>query len=191
LVRDSAIPRPNTEDNKVDEMKKILLIGAILFLLLFPSVNASMPDKEKPKGFVNWGFIIYQKYNLTAYHYGFGPMNDPNKWWGITFDISYRVIGFGRHTIRCEWNENLTYYYFNEQTQEPDFNKTMHYNESGISYEEHIWMFDLVRAPHIKPRAILTLGNPVDLCINGTVWARIYIDDALVWNDTVSAEHHM
>jgi hypothetical protein len=46
-----------------------------------------------------------------------------------------------------------------------------------------------LKQPRFKPRALCEYGHNFWVIINGTAWARIYLDDTLVWNDSLYYEY--
>lgn len=149
------------------DMKRICLIGLTLFLIVSPSISAKTTDiihNEKP---LYWGPILYKDINLSHYEY------DYNDKWGIVFLFSYDIIALGRHKIQWE----IDYDIYAE-------NKTKHYNDSrdGWSY---MWTFSIFFHPHINIRNFLDIELSSNLYDYGTVTGRFYIDEELVWNETI------
>jgi len=166
-------------------MKKITILVVILFLFFLPSVTATIPQTNTAsRGIPNWGFIVCQDYDL--YTNNFGHQDSSGKYWGIDFRTKYHVIGFGRHTIRCV-TEYDVYLYDWLSEDGVDFDTILHWNHTKES-TENIWLFHPFMRPHFKPRAIVTFSLATPVCINGTVHSKVFIDDNLVWEETLIQE---
>jgi len=156
-------------------MKRILLYIAIITLIV-PIFNAdstlvqrTIDENVAPYW---WGPILYKSMSLDYSEY---ILNGDE--WGIDYRFSYYIIGLGHHCIHWEYDWDV----YAE-------NYTKHYNGSYGGTEE-IWTFRFMRRPMIKLRALRGHTHMFDLYDNGTVSARLYIDNSLVWNQTLSYDY--
>jgi hypothetical protein len=128
-------------------------------------------DKTFPHSPFYWGPIIYKSMNLSCHEY---ILNVDD--YGIDFRFSYYIIGIGRHLVRWEYDYDV----FCD-------NYTEHFKGTRGGYE-NIYMFRLI-PPHIHLRAFQGIHNMFDLLDEGTMSVRLFIDEELIWYDTLFYNH--
>jgi len=118
-----------------------------------------------------WGPILYKSISLNYSEY---ILNGDE--WGIDYVFSYYIVGLGHHCIRweSEWDVYAENY-------------TKHFKDT-YGGTEYIWTFRFIR-PWIKLRAFNMIHHMFDLYDTGVFSSRIYIDDVLVWNKTISYDY--
>lgn len=168
-------------------MKKILILSTICILLFItPSMAIqSVDDSDTGDTVFHWGVILFQKYSLYPRKIMFLDAYD-NRYFAFEFNTYYNIIGIGRHTVRSEWRYDM-YSYDWCSGDTVDFNTIIHWNYTK-DFTEDIYLFDIFRGPHVKLRARNHFSCAMAVLINGTAESSVYIDDQLVWEDSITLE---
>ena len=161
-------------------MKKIIVAGIIVILLMAPSVIVSMTTaKDTPEGIpTTWGIVLFSQCKADYMEVMHNFSGDP-VWWGCPI-IEYVVIGIGRHSIH--WELEYSVYTLDPQMPQPQ-NGTFEGNDS-------IYLFNRNERPRIKP--ISREGYTMSFLFfdRGEWWCRIYVDGKLRSEDYMYYEHH-
>jgi hypothetical protein len=164
-----------------------LIIASLLLSLFFllPQALAAIPTitDPAPQKIPHWGFILYQ--DICAYNYNSGYYDTYwNPYPDTPLTTDFYIFGFGRHEVRSERHYDVYTY---DWTTGPtvNFSKIIHFNYSG-TYTEKLYLFNFLLQPHVHPRTSKTIiQGPFPVMINGTMHSQMFIDDRLVWEDTV------